>query len=287
MIRCSAKFNYNERNDEFKYAFCKDIHRCDKAEECQNYLESIDEEDLFEEKLRPFYKDVKKYFEFINAATINNRLFVLIVDAYKNAVKTYEIPKTYQDMSLYHFDANIQCSVRNLSDSVFIVGPVGTGKTTLSWSIMKFRWFKNIYEYYIEQKKNSKYTFEFINVNDMFIQIKNNFNFVKPKSYFDNESEYIHYLKERDHNSELGFVNRLSKVNDLILDDFCSENSTDWTRSVLKSIVNYRWENNLWTCFTSNYPNSHISKNIDQAISSRIAAMCENLELKGRDRRIV
>lgn len=284
MTRCSAKFNYNERNDKLKYAFCKDTEKCPQASDCEGYLESIDKDGLFENKLTPFYKDIEYYLK--STEGLSNSFLVKLVAAYENTINGYKIPETYRGISLLHFDANRHLSVRNLTDSIFIVGPVGTGKTTLSWSIMKYRWFSRIYEQHIGVKKNAKYTFEFINVNDMFIQIKNNFNFVKPKSYFENESEYINYLKERDRNSELGFVKRLSKVSDLILDDFCSENSTDWTRSVLKSVVNSRWENNRWTCFTSNYTKSYISKNIDQAISSRIAAMSMTLELKGKDRRI-
>lgn len=284
MIKCNSRFNYNERNDELKYAFCKNTEKCPTVRECRTHLESIDKKNLFDKKLFSYYEDIDYYMS--NIEDLSNCSLVNLVTTYENTVNAHKIPKVYEGMSLPNFDPNIWVSVRNLTDSVYIMGPVGTGKTTLAWSIMKYRWFKQIYNRLQGERRTPKYSFEFINVNDMFIQMKGSFNLVKPKACFENESKYIEYLKTKENNSESFFVKRISELDDLILDDLGNENSTEWTRSVLKSIVNYRWEKGLWTCFTSNYRISHISQNMDQAMASRITGMCKTLELKGKDRRM-
>jgi len=72
----------------------------------------------------------------------------------------------------------------------------------------------------------------------------------------------------------------------LFLDDLGAEKMTDFVRQSLYAIINYREQHELPTIITSNYNLSNISGKIDDRIASRIAGMCEVIEIKGNDRRL-
>lgn len=79
----------------------------------------------------------------------------------------------------------------------------------------------------------------------------------------------------------------------LVIDDIGKEPPTEWAISRLYRLVDQRYENELVTVYTSQYPRDLLAskmsihgEEIAAAIVSRICETCEAVELKGRDRRL-
>lgn len=80
-------------------------------------------------------------------------------------------------------------------------------------------------------------------------------------------------------------IDTLCLVDKLYIDDLGCEKTSDYLRHALYLIINERHDHEKTTVITSNIPLSRMSE-IDARISSRIAGMCEVLELSGIDMRI-
>lgn len=71
----------------------------------------------------------------------------------------------------------------------------------------------------------------------------------------------------------------------LVIDDLGAEKLTDFVRQATYALVNEREQWNRTTYVTSNYSVRQIADQIDSRIASRIAGMCDVVEITGRDRR--
>lgn len=77
------------------------------------------------------------------------------------------------------------------------------------------------------------------------------------------------------------------KVQLLFLDDLGIGKSSEWLEEILFSIINHRYEHRYPTIFTSNCNLQELSQWIGERISSRIAGMCDYLQIKDKDNRAV
>ncbi|WP_289088324.1 ATP-binding protein [uncultured Veillonella sp.] len=85
------------------------------------------------------------------------------------------------------------------------------------------------------------------------------------------------------------YMDRLARVDLLVLDDFGAEYSTDWVRSQMWLIINARYAEHKPFIITSNLRLEDIEAGggvQGQRICSRIAGHCHVLELGGADRRV-
>lgn len=88
-------------------------------------------------------------------------------------------------------------------------------------------------------------------------------------------------------NQEEKIVGDLSSVRLLVIDDLGAEKTSEWALQTLYVIINNRYESMLPTIFTSNLSLDELAEKLgSDRIPSRIAGMCEIIELDGDDRRI-
>lgn len=133
---------------------------------------------------------------------------------------------------------------------LYIFGSAGTGKTHLAAAITN---------YVIEEKHRQAV---FVNHITLLNRIKQS---------FDTGKDIVSWYKQAPL---------------LVLDDIGKSKVTDWTREVIYDLVNYRYENELSTVFTSNYSIQGLQPMIGPATVSRINEMCFAIEMTGTDRRM-
>lgn len=71
----------------------------------------------------------------------------------------------------------------------------------------------------------------------------------------------------------------------LLLDDVGAGKASEWTEEVNYRLINYRYEADLPTLITSNVAPRELGAELGARVASRIAEMCEQVTLKGPDRR--
>ena len=144
---------------------------------------------------------------------------------------------------------------------LYIHGPTGCGKTILSANLTVLyatrRWLEN-----------KAIQVHFQTVPNLLQEIKQTF---KP------DCEQTEGL----------LVNKLSTTPWLVLDDLGVEKVSEWVLQTLYVIINNRYESMLPTIITSNLSLDDLSVRLgNDRIPSRIAGMCEILEMSGKDKRI-
>ncbi len=72
----------------------------------------------------------------------------------------------------------------------------------------------------------------------------------------------------------------------LMLDDMGAEKTSDWTSEVVYKVINHRYLHVLPTFITSNLDMQGIHDKYGDRVSSRLSEMCEEIELKGDDKRL-
>lgn len=84
----------------------------------------------------------------------------------------------------------------------------------------------------------------------------------------------------------VGFLDRLSCVDLLHIDDVGAENRTDWALEQLYSIVNTRYEEQRSIVMTTNLDHQQLAEQVGERIVSRLVEMCgDPIPLYGQDRR--
>lgn len=149
----------------------------------------------------------------------------------------------------------------------FITGPVGTGKTVLSFQLAKKSFIKLCEK--ITGNLNGWGQAEFgylpgfkrISSIEMIID-------------FQNFSEKDRPLEEK--------IKDYCHVDILLIDDLGTEKTTDFVAQCIYQVINTRYESKKETIITSNKALSEL----DDRIASRIVEMCEIIKTNGADMRI-
>lgn len=79
---------------------------------------------------------------------------------------------------------------------------------------------------------------------------------------------------------------RLSKTKLLIMDDIGSEKPSEWVQETMFVLIDRRYTHFLPTIFTSNMELDDLKERLGNRIASRIAEMCDIVEMKPLDYRI-
>lgn len=142
----------------------------------------------------------------------------------------------------------------------FISGQTGVGKTT--WlTLFVERW---IFENAQRGKDSAPWRFE--NGAGLMMSVQRAF--------------------KRENEDAYEILDTVAKVPFLAIDDLGATKATDFVRQAIYYIINEResWERP--TFITSNFSLAELNDQFDPRISSRIAGMCDAIELKGKDRRM-
>jgi DNA replication protein DnaC len=93
------------------------------------------------------------------------------------------------------------------------------------------------------------------------------------------------YDSEPGGDSYLSFFERLTSVDLLHLDDLGAEKRSDWVLEQLYSLINERYESRRSVLITTNLGHMELEEQIGTRTVSRLTEMCEEVELRGTDRR--
>ena len=219
----------------------------------------------------PCKKSVNKGFQHV-VTTLYNRLYFNLAPCkyakIANNKRVAKIPPMYADKTFedYRIDAGNANAVKGAKtlQNLYIFGNPGTGKTFLA-SIMANEFLK--------QGKSVIFT----DTPSLLDQMK---------STFDRESEAT--LE--------GVMNKLAKVEVLILDDLGTETPTQWAVERLYLVINSRYNAQKPLIVTSNYDLQQAADRLNQPkngergvtgsrIVSRIRGLCKVAQISGADKR--
>jgi DNA replication protein DnaC len=149
-----------------------------------------------------------------------------------------------------NLEANLKAG-RGLS----IMGPAGTGKTTLAMLISKMALQEN-------------YSVAIYSLPKLLARIRQT------------------YDAEPGGDSYLSFFERLTSVDLLHIDDLGAEKRSDWVLEQLYALVNERYEAQRSILVTTNLDQAELEEQIGSRTVSRLVEICEMIPLFGPDRRI-
>ncbi len=93
------------------------------------------------------------------------------------------------------------------------------------------------------------------------------------------------YDSEPGSDSYLSFFERLTSVDLLHIDDLGAEKRSDWVLEQLYALVNERYEAQRSILITTNLPHPQLEEQIGSRTVSRLTQMCDEVEVRGDDRR--
>lgn len=136
--------------------------------------------------------------------------------------------------------------------SLLLAGPVGTGKTHYAWSALR-----------AIADSGARITWRAATEADMFAQLR-------PGGVPDSEAE----------------IEKLITVDVLLLDDLGAAKNSEWTEEITYRIVNRRYEECRPGIYTTNVHPSKFTETLGARIASRLAQMCDVIEMGGADLRM-
>ena len=170
-------------------------------------------------------------------------------------------PKIYQGMTFKNTTPTEQqkqqwdCAIKNISQSLFVSGGIGTGKTLLT-VLCGRAWV------------DSGFPVIFANTTDLFRRM----------------------LNEIRSDAQQDILYRCLTVDVLIIDDLGKEKLTEWVGQNLYNIIDCRTSNKKVTYVSSNFSLGELARklgdNYGQAIVSRISGTSKKIVLTGDDIRI-
>lgn len=159
--------------------------------------------------------------------------------------------------------------------SLYLFGTTGTGKSVLMASLLK---------HYLRHGREDKIADKEMGYID----------FVRRKDFFDTKwvsmTEFIMYLQSLYRSEGADPFDEAKRVAEfegyLFLDDLGAGKITEYVQQMIYFILNHREEACLKTVISSNLPLSKIDDVVGDRVSSRIAGMCEVIEISGEDMRL-
>jgi DNA replication protein DnaC len=158
--------------------------------------------------------------------------------------------------------------------NLWLAGPVGVGKTGLAWAIVRELAERSVRRFY-ELDEELRGTAPaarvlFVNWRDLLAD----------------------YRASIGSDAEFPLLERVRRVAVLALDDLGSERPTDFARDALATLVEHRYQRELPTIVTSNYPVAELSARlghdepvIGRRIVDRLADGARGLRFEGSSRR--
>lgn len=211
-----------------------------------------------------------------------------------------QFPKKFQAAALNSFDNSMQNAVRtalNAGNGLYIHGLRGRGKTNLAAAVARElitrdarKWLDDSWR----MREANGWTGE-VTQREVDRYVSTAFSEAKHRSVeivFRNTALLMDEIKacfDADAVvTKAALVARYSTVPVLILDDIGMEKPSVFVRETFDVIVNQRWAEEMLTVFTSNFDLARLEAHYEDEgrISSRIAGMCEVVELVGDDRRV-
>jgi DNA replication protein DnaC len=154
---------------------------------------------------------------------------------------------------------------------LYLHGPCGVGKTFALYAIYRSQRLAG-------EKARLK------NVMDLIRLFKQDFSKDPVKN---KPSDYQRMMNpDCDDEDKNNFENYLQYEGTLYIDDLGAEKNTEFVEETLYYLINFRYENHLPTFFTSNLSIKELAERSGDRLASRIAGMCDVIELKGKDKRI-
>lgn len=143
---------------------------------------------------------------------------------------------------------------------IYLHGPVGTGKTYIAYAI----------KHYLEHSEEGKppRRLQFHNATELLADIRHDFDATDPFS----KKHIADRILESRHL--------------LIIDDLGAEKPSEWVAETLYRIINHRYEHELPVVITSNLSLDQLAQRLGDRTASRLAELCDIIELTGRDRRL-
>ena len=152
-------------------------------------------------------------------------------------------------------------------EGLFLHGARGTGKTHLMAALTREIIFNAPpLQAHQEFYRDHEYTPVFVSTPELLMRIRDCYN--------------------NDDVSEKELLSEYGNREILMLDDLGAEKPTEWVLQTLYLIIDRRYRNMKRTIISSNYTLDQIAKRLDDRISSRIAGMCQVIQIKGKDRRL-
>ena len=93
------------------------------------------------------------------------------------------------------------------------------------------------------------------------------------------------YDSEPGGDSYISFFERLTSVDLLHIDDLGAEKRSDWVLEQLYALINERYESERSVLITTNLPHPDLEEQIGSRTVSRLTQMCDEIEVRGDDRR--
>lgn len=181
------------------------------------------------------------------------------------------VPPLFAKASKEDFPKKIWTKVTE-SHSSFLSGKPGTGKTHLAAAIIR-----NVYEESIPKPYFCLETYRwrykkirlpsFVTIPSLLLRMRSSFD-------------------DANKENEQSIIDEYTEDRLIIFDDFGAEKMSEWSLQVLYIIVDHRYTRMLPTVITSNLTIDDIGGKISDRIASRIAGMCNIINLVGEDRRL-
>lgn len=179
--------------------------------------------------------------------------------------------ENYLEKEIQKLPLRIQRDINEISfpkmkeiESSYLWGQVGSGKTIQAVFMM----LSELRNEFIEKRRKKAI---FISVPELLLEFKSSYNKQNKEGQLTEEE----------------ILEKYSKVDLLVLDDFGVERTTDWAFQLLYILINRRYENIKKTIFTSNYSLIQLAERLDDIrIPSRIQQMCKIIEFNGKDYRM-
>lgn len=102
---------------------------------------------------------------------------------------------------------------------------------------------------------------------------------------FDTFSGHLNKLKMEFNGGKSVYLEQMQNVDMLILDDIGKEKITEWSQSIMFTVINYRYEHLLPIVMTSNLKNDSLKEYLGGAVWSRLCEMCTGVFTSGEDYR--
>jgi len=198
---------------------------------------------------------------------------IIDTEKFKEQMEYCQVPKIFiQDLIDKYPDSFKEDIPKH--GNVFFFGETGTGKTLKALSCV-LNWFKG--------KRIDPFFFMFGNVSNMLYEIKDTFN----PNYRPIDPAELQYLNQRippfyneNKTPQTNILNKYTEPKILIMDDFGTQKSTDFSIDLLYLIINKRYEDMKITITTSNFSPEEIEEKIgDSRMLSRLLYQCQLIHM--------